>query len=111
MARVCVPPSLMTVFDLLSISLILLPHTFCRPFVMNTQAQIRETIKEYRQGTFLKHRFPGNFKRKAEIDRINAERAVSSTYANQDEGGSDARADISDAATSQCGVEGSRDSN
>jgi hypothetical protein len=33
------------------------------PFVMTTQEEIQETLKEYQQGVFLKKRAPWNFKK------------------------------------------------
>ena len=45
---------------------------FISPFVMTTQDELQEAMYEYRRGTFLKHRFPGDYKRQSEIDRVRA---------------------------------------
>ena len=60
------------------------PIAWHGPIVMNTQNELRTAFREYHEGTFLKKRFPGDYKSKAEIDRITAELKAKGTA---DEGG------------------------
>lgn len=89
------------------------PIAWHGPFVMTTQDEIREAISEYRRGTFLKHRFPGNYKRKADIDRVlqeqRAKAAAKSAAAAEKEAPSTQKADqvldVDNETRTQCGMD------
>ena len=83
------------------------PIAWHGPFVMTTQDEIRETISEYRRGTFLKHRFPGNYKRKADIDRVLQERATKAESAEAGKAPQKAdQANVDNETLTQCGIDG-----
>lgn len=83
------------------------PIAWHGPFVMTTRDELMEAISEYRNGTFLKHRFPGDYKTKAAMDlvrqKVDEQKRAESAQQAQEETGS---ADIADPHQTSCAVDG-----
>lgn len=70
---------------------------------MTTDSELRDAITEYRAGTFLKKRFPGNYRKKAEIDRYRSQ------ITNDTSTGHKVDADVVISKNTNCAVDSNAD--